>query len=227
MTRRRERQTARTLVRKGGAGRQPGKFLLVVTEGRRTEPAYIKALNERLRIRMKVVADATSDPVSLVHAAMQHASQQTHARRASALAIAFDEVWVVFDVEAPGSVRRTQTLEAMDLAQRNGIRTATSDPCFEYWLLLHWMYTTRPFPSCKGVVAELRACMPGYHKGILPSAGMMDALPTAIAHAQTCRKHHAITRGSGNPSTTVDLLVTSMNNSSRTGYQLDSLEERT
>lgn len=227
MNGRRVRQSAHTLARSDGRGRPPGKTFLVVTEGRRTEPAYFKVLSERLRIRVNLLADTTSDPVSLVHAAMQHADQQTRASRNGAVAVAYDEVWVVFDVEAPGSVRRTQTVEAIDLARRHGIRIATSDPCFEFWMLLHWMYTTRPFPACKSVIAQLRTCIPDYQKGMSLPLRMMHALPAAVVHARACRKHHASTGGSGNPSTTVDLLVASMNESSRSAYQLDPPEEFT
>jgi hypothetical protein len=49
--------------------------------------------------------------------------------------------------------------------------TIPSVPCFEFWLLLHFTYTTRPFdvPAsdsiCSKVVEELRNHLSEYQKG--------------------------------------------------------------
>jgi hypothetical protein len=43
----------------------------------------------------------------------------------------------VFDVEWPRN--HPNLCEALDLAEANGVRIAVSNPCFELWLILHFV----------------------------------------------------------------------------------------
>ena len=54
------------------------------------------------------------------------------------------------------------------------METILSDPCFEYWLLLHFELTDRPFDgagtgrsACEEVTARLRSHLPEYRKNDL------------------------------------------------------------
>ena len=47
-----------------------------------------------------------------------------------------DEFWCVFDVEWPKN--HPNLREALDLARRNDIKLAVSNPCFELWLVLRF-----------------------------------------------------------------------------------------
>ncbi len=48
---------------------------------------------------------------------------------------------------------------------------ATSVPCFEYWFLLHFLYSTRPYnavpgnSACNQLISELKNYLPDYAKG--------------------------------------------------------------
>ncbi|MDG4807311.1 RloB family protein [Micromonospora sp. WMMD1120] len=57
------------------------------------------------------------------------------ADRAAAQGDGYDEVWCVFDVEAPRAHARLGA--ALALAGRHGVNCAVSNPCFEVYLLLH------------------------------------------------------------------------------------------
>jgi hypothetical protein len=46
-----------------------------------------------------------------------------------------DECWCLFDVEWPQ--HHPHLPEAVDAAERAGVRVAISNPCFELWLMLH------------------------------------------------------------------------------------------
>jgi hypothetical protein len=135
------------------------------------------------------------------------------------LAVAYDEVWVVFDMEKPHDKRRKLAAEAMSLGQAAGIQLAWSDPCFEFWLLLHESFTTAHFADCNRVIERLKPHWKSYSKGQSPTTEFLDKIPIAIMNAERCRQHHASSRGDWNPSTRVDILVRQLNSARRSHLQ--------
>src|SRR5262249_31336287 len=57
---------------------------------------------------------------------------QTAAKRESDSNLEYDSVWCVFDVDDHPLLD-----EAAEMAKKNDIKIALSNPCFELWLLLH------------------------------------------------------------------------------------------
>lgn len=55
---------------------------------------------------------------------------------------------------------------AKALAEISGVIVLENNPCFEMWLLLHFVYTGRLFDDCNGVMTELRrnGRIPNYTK---------------------------------------------------------------
>lgn len=201
--------------------RHPGKAILIVTEGIRTEPNYLKALRDRLQLsaaEVEVCHPNGTDPLTLTNSAIQLSKARAKEAK-NGFAIAYDEVWVVLDLEEPHAERRKLALKAMGMKEAAGIRFAISDPAFEFWLLLHEEYTTSPFPDCNGVTRRLRVHWPSYSKGEAPSVEFLGKMPDAVRRARQCREHHQACDGDGNPSTDVDLLVTSMNAATRPHLQ--------
>ncbi len=39
-----------------------------------------------------------------------------------------------------------------------------NNPCFEFWLLLHFQQTSRPYNTCNEVIRDLKKYIPGYDK---------------------------------------------------------------
>ncbi|HEV2633951.1 MAG TPA: RloB family protein [Actinocrinis sp.] len=110
--------------------RKPGNAtaaptIAIVCEGAVTECVCFEGIRKDLRLATTriLVTGIGSDPVSVVKAA-------------SAKAKDFDQVWAVFDVEAPTPHANLNT--ALKLAEELGVRCAVSNPCFEFWLLLHF-----------------------------------------------------------------------------------------
>ena len=104
----------------------------MVCEGRKTEPAYFAAL-KRARtsalIEVKVVAGA-GVPMTVAQQAVDLVAPRRRRYRDS-----FeegDQVWAVFDRDEHHCFD-----EAVRLCERNGVRVARSNPCFELWLILH------------------------------------------------------------------------------------------
>ncbi|WP_287129145.1 RloB family protein [Candidatus Cyanaurora vandensis] len=216
-------------VRRPSARRPPehspsGKIFLIITEGEKTEPNYFKQLRELLRLRtveVELVHPEGTDPITLTKYADKCRKERIQKAKKSNIFTPYDEVWVVFDLEKIHDERRKLAQAAMNLPEARGTFFAQSDPCFEYWLLLHWEYTTSPFIDCNNVCQYLKKYLPKYIKGLVPTLDCIKSFPTAIEHSERCRKLHIDCDGSGNPSTEVDKLVRELNNAARKPYPIN------
>jgi len=73
---------------------------------------------------------------------------------------AFDEVWCVFDIEQDGY--NPSLPKAISIALGNELQLALSNPAFEFWFLLHFEHTTRPFANGKKLVHALKQHLCNY-----------------------------------------------------------------
>jgi hypothetical protein len=199
--------------RRAGPTRAPRKTFLIVTEGKKTEPNYLRALCRRLRLSIAEVVvhhPEATDPKNLTEAAIELGKARRREARNSLL-VPYDEVWVVYDLEKLHDERRQLHKSQQGKQKAHGVRVVTSDPCFEYWLLLHFQYTTRPFTDYNHVVRSLKKHLPDYQKASDIQDSVLCRTPDAVKNAEKCRKHHKDCGGDGNPSTDMHLLVRSLN----------------
>lgn len=102
---------------------------MVFTEGKNSEPDYVNGLKKLSHIAEDVALNLELHPehgvpLTLVQRAVERNKDQE-----------VDECWCIFDVEWPKNHPNLNA--AVSLAQKNGIRLAISNPCFEVWLILH------------------------------------------------------------------------------------------
>nr|WP_083828844.1 RloB family protein [Parafrankia sp. EUN1f] len=101
----------------------------MVTEGERTEPGYFDGLARAIRatgvrvVNAKVIGTGR-DPETVVRQALTHRAYRDD----------FDAYWCVVDVDSHNTLSK-----ALDLAAREQIAVAVSNPCFEIWLLWHYV----------------------------------------------------------------------------------------
>jgi hypothetical protein len=200
----RKQRSLRSLERKKGR-RKPYDVVLIVCEGSETEPNYLKGLREHLRLNpVNVVIQSCSsgsDPVSIVNFALKE-----HERND------YDHIYCVFDKE------QSNYQEALDQIKANRkkgipIHAIFSVPCFEYWLLLHFIDTTKPYhrkgkkTAGEQLKSELKKYIKGYHeaaKDIFEKT--KPYLTEAITRAKRIDKLQK-KNGTDNPSTKVYQLV--------------------
>jgi hypothetical protein len=180
--------------------------ILVVCEGSVTEPAYFNGLVRSLRNpRVKVVSVGLGrDPKAVVIDAHRRLGEGRH-KAADPDDALFDEAWAVFDRDDHSTFD-----EALVLAERRVVRVATSAPCFELWLYLHFFEPPGGTVGCAELGAKLSGpgALPGYDKS--PDFNALEAkVRPACARAGRLRaqkqRDGAPTRSS--PHTDVDLLV--------------------
>jgi hypothetical protein len=200
-----------------------GHTFLIVVEGKATEPTYLEGVKARLKRRAAAVIvhhGAHTDPVGIVREAMKLRDAQTE-KAGEATTEPYDQVWVVFDREEYDHPRRHQVPAALALAAANGVRVALSIPSFEFWLLLHFSFTTAAFNGCVAVKKALKKFIKSYEKADLPLDDLLGRVATAIKRAEKCHRHwQTAPGGDRNPSTHVDELLRALNDSTRADDRL-------
>lgn len=145
----------------------PRECVLVVCEGAKTEPSYFHRLRDHLRLQNNVEvtvdrSDNGSAPISVVDYAIGKRAARVAIAKSSPYLTEFDVVWCVIDVEAPQPHKSLH--RAVDKAQANRLRVALSNPCFEYWYILHFEKTSALFQYNSHVIKRLRRQYPRYKK---------------------------------------------------------------
>ncbi len=205
-------QTKDSLQRSTGF-RTPRKTVLVLCEGKRSEPEYIKALSLEPDVREIAAVNILLEsnvagfaPLTLVRHAVG-LRQRANEERAE-----IDEVWCVFDVEwAGGRKHHPKLKEAIQTASTNDVYVAVSNPSFELWLILH--YRDQTAFLLNSAAEKLRAeCDGSKDKGVNGKL-YMDKRPAAIRRAALLDKKHEgdLTRlPNNNPSSGMWLLLESV-----------------
>jgi hypothetical protein len=187
--------TSRGLKRRAGRTAE-SETIAIVCEGEKTEDIYFSGIRRTFRlptIRLHIVG-LGKDPVDVVAKAMEFLP-------------GYDHVWAVFDVEAPQPHARLTS--ALRLADRNGIRCAVSNPCFEVWLLLHFKDQTAYLDNA-GVRQRLKRCPCRYDDKGFDFAAVWPQHQAAIERAHKLHARQAIDHpeiAKRNPWTSVHGLV--------------------
>ncbi len=161
---------ARGQIEKRGQRRRKLKpVILIITEGSQTEPKYFEHFRSRqTNIEIRVVGGRTkggeTDYLSLIRKAVEYkAKNQISASNG-------DTVWVIADGDVnynnsnPITAKNALLSKARKMADTKGIHIAISNPCFEFWFLLHFQYTTKFFKDYSSVKAALTTYLPNYEK---------------------------------------------------------------
>lgn len=193
--------------RRRGPTREPYDVVLIVCEGKKTEPEYFEGLKKACRLNsanIKVVpSDYGNDPVSVVKYALDEYRKG-----------GYDRVFCVFDRDGHANYHDALDRAASSPAGRKGrLEAITSVPCFELWILLHFMYAAAPFvktgnkSACDNVIDAVRDHLPEYQKAMM---GVFERLEPhtdrAVTHADRLARHNRDT-ASENPATKVHELV--------------------
>ena len=194
---------SRNRLQRRRPAREPYDRVLIVCEGEKSEPIYFKDLVRRRKLNTAnvVVVGVGTEPRSLVDEAKRR--KEGELRRGDQ----YDAVYCVFDRD-----KHAHFNAASDNARAAGLKLARSWPCFEYWLVVHFVYHRRPYgPSgnrtaSQNCVRELQGHLSDYTKGRAVYDVLEDRLENAKSNAQRALMDAKETRRH-NPSTEVHCLV--------------------
>lgn len=207
----RKAKNAKALQRKRNQ-RAPYDRVLIVCEGEKTEPNYFNELREYYRlstVNIEVRGDCGSDPMSVFRFAKQRFREEKDNNNP------FDKVFCIFDKDAHANY--DEAVQAINsTTPANTFYAITSVPAFEFWLLLHFIFSTKPYrclpnnSAAKQLERELKNYLPHYQKG---EKGvfkkLIQSLPFALSNAKKLARQ---ANHSGNPSTQVHSLVETLQN---------------
>lgn len=141
--------------------------VLIVCEGSKTEPLYLRELIDELKLNsanVEVDGSCGSSPVNIVKYAKKRYSQEKKKGDP------FDRVFCAFDKDTHAHYDQPLN-EIANSKPKKVFQAINSVPCFEYWLLLHFKFTTKQWTStgskspCESLIKDLKQYLPDYSKG--------------------------------------------------------------
>lgn len=111
---------------------------LIVTEGERTEPLYLKGIQKKIKEKMDGRIDVIELPVIDIHGEGCGTGKliEVTERIVKEAKILYQNVWVVFDKDDFDDFD-----VAIQVGKEKGYQVAWSNQSFEYWLYLHFNYS--------------------------------------------------------------------------------------
>ena len=187
------------------------EYHLIVSEGTRTEPLYFDRVKELInqkysgRIHLEIVGKG-DNTLKLFHQAKIHVEQSN---------ITYKHIWLIYDKDDFPPLSFDQTAELCEQATNEECcyHAIWSNPCFELWFLLHFMYLQTDINRSE-YEPKLTECMKERSLGIYAKTrtDMFDTLrpylDEAVQHSKRLEQTHKETPPSGAaPCTKVHILV--------------------
>ena len=133
--------------KRGQKKRKIKPVILIITEGSKTEPMYFDNYRTRqTNIDVRIVSNkadgAKTDYTHLLDKAISYKKEEQ-------ISIEYgDSTWIVADGDVDYktqnalNTKNQKLLDARKRAHAKNIEIIISNPCFEFWYLLHFMYQT-------------------------------------------------------------------------------------
>ncbi len=185
-------------------------IIYIICEGKETETKYFKYFRTR-----NCLVDIV--PISSKHKAAEHLVK--HAKSLLPQSDYFpkdgDQLWCVFDCD---DNTNSELKNASDYAEKYGYKIVYSNPCFEYWYLLHFIKQNSYLNGADEVLRLLQSKgrLEKYEKSLDVFAELLPYQSEAVQRAkerleQLYRDNVVILSRDSNPVTTVHELVEYLN----------------
>ena len=194
--------------------RKRGLRFLIVCEGSKTEPNYLRDLIGDFGLpphSVKIAPHQGTSPPCVVDHAVKLYDEDTIGGDS------FDRVFCVFDRDTHTTFdAAVQKIRDLAMARTpKPFEAITSAPCFEYWLLLHFGFTNAPFHAvgkksvCDAVVTALRSKpnFSNYGKGQSGIYALVRSKTATAIRAAALARASANAAGHFDPHSQFDLLI--------------------
>ena len=211
---RKKKESAQKSSKRRQERRESYDKVLIVTEGEKTEPLYLSAVCDYFGLsqaNIEIDPKSDSSPTSVV----KYAKSLINKSKTDP----YNHVYCVIDRDRHEDFQTALDQVAGFRNKDTELHVIVSTPCFEYWILLHFIYTTKAFGAsgdspCQELIDnELKQYIPNYEKGdsSILTGLVREQLNTAIAHAKQAF-YEATRRGTENPKTEMHILVEYLKN---------------
>lgn len=202
------------------ANRKPYDHVLIVCEGEKTEPFYFEEMRVYLDLdsaNIKIDGSCDSSPKSVVEYAQElFIKERVKAGNYDRVFCVFDrDQHVTFDYALDKIHSINVELKNEGYSEEDVFMAIRSIPAFEYWFLLHFIPSTKPYSPVgtksvgDQVIDNLKIYLPNYEKkqkGIYKYSIDNGLIAGAKAHSKRIFENSKNT-GDINPSTNVHDLV--------------------
>lgn len=191
------------------AKKSPYETILIVCEDSKSSPNYLREIIKYFRLNTAnviVIPSKGSAPISVVEHSIEIAKTMPQ----------IDRVACIFDRDDHESYKRAinKLNNQPEPSDKTPVYKAiASTPCFEIWLLLHFLYTTRIYSSggnksaAQHLTNDLLKELPSYSKNNTRWFNdLIDKQKIAITNAKRLQKHNKTTN-SKNPATNMHELI--------------------
>ena len=157
------------------------RFFICCEDGK-SAPRYFEALRKYYKYsQQSFKVDKKSnrtDPCSVVGRAVDYKKELE--KNEDLCTRDGDRVWAVIDVDQHKGINN-----ACQKARSNGIQMLISNPCFEYWILLHFEDTAPGVHDCDELIRKhLKRHMKNYDKGSTDYSDFVDRAEEAARRAE-------------------------------------------
>lgn len=156
----------------------------VFCEGK-TEAAYVDLLRRSFRVPVEIIVRVSDSNISQPY--IDRCKRDRFTTR-------YDKTFLMFDLDMPGMLEHLRKIKDATLL--------LSNPCIEYWFLLHYNDVSREISSAE-CLTRLKAIDAEYSKGDFSAAMkkvLIEGIETAAARAKSQEAY-------SNPSSTIHLLT--------------------
>ena len=185
----------KSLIKRPQRNLKPNKVILIVCEGEKTEKNYFQRLKEFLNlisVSIEILPSPRSTPSKVIDYATQKVNESNE----------YDEVYCVIDRDTHSDFGKALDKADSIKLQNTIFEVIVSDPCFEFWVLLHFAKITPNFRATKSPCVALqehrdfKKHLPHYSKDYDFKDIIATYLPTAIKNAKAVNKANLSTRQS-------------------------------
>ncbi|AJC84216.1 RloB domain-containing protein [Campylobacter peloridis] len=159
--------------------RQENEVILIVCEGEKTEKNYLNQLKDFFslsNVSINILSSKKSSPLQVVKFAKEKSKENS-----------YDKIYCVFDKDTHLNFDK-----AKQKCKKYKFEAIISNPCFEFWILLHFTYTTKSFSTNSPCIELISVCLKEYIQDYTKNYNFTNIiqqnLDTAIANAQKANK---------------------------------------
>lgn len=195
------------------------KRILIVTEGSETEPLYFEQIKRKYKLKDNVIfiyPAENSSPRDVLKTALDKNNYDD-----------FDKVYCVFDKDTHDTYAEV-VFKIENEKKLANFTAVTSVPCFEFWLILHYKATTKPYytsdknKASKNALKDLQRIDPLYSKN------NKNYFESIVERTDIAIKNAAIVTNQvlgDDPSTKIPVLINEIKDLSKKINELDISEK--
>ena len=176
-----------SVKKRGVTTRKDKPVYLIITEGKnKTETLYLSNFQEQGRpysIRF-VKAGSRTDVEYLYQAILDRWNELGLSGENE------DRAFVIIDIDND-PIKARKVCELIQSNQNERIDFIVSNPTFEFWILLHFKYSTKAFLNGEAVITELKKYIPDYKKNMDCYLKCGDKIEEALKNYNKLEKHYS------------------------------------